>query len=199
MHKSLHLAQNDILNSILALHCGGKFECDASYGMGCFYKNIPAPELKFDITPMKEGVAMASSNKLPLADYSLNSLVFDPPFLTYVTGGRDHKNGKVAMSKRFGGYYSYDDLFQHYSTSIMEFYRVLKPGGILVFKCQDIIHNHRMHCTHHMILNQCEGLFRLKDLFILGAKHRMPGPQKGQQRHAHIWHSYFLVLERLKP
>jgi hypothetical protein len=29
----------------------------------------------------------------------------------------------------------------------------------------------------------------------LTAKHRMPSPQKGKQRHARIFHSYFLVLE----
>lgn len=26
----------------------------------------------------------------------------------------------------------------------------------------------------------------------------MPGPQKGQQRHARIWHSYFLVFQKQK-
>jgi hypothetical protein len=30
----------------------------------------------------------------------------------------------------------------------------------------------------------------------LPAKFRMPGPQKGTQRHARIFHSYFLVFER---
>lgn len=67
----------------------------------------------------------------------------------------------------------------------------------MVFKCQDIIHNHRMHCTHYNVIKwaECEG-FRLVDLFILTAKSRMPGPQKGKQRHARVWHSYFLVFEK---
>jgi hypothetical protein len=56
-----------------------------------------------------------------------------------------------------------------------------------------------MHCTHARVITmaEIEG-FRLLDLFVLLAKSRMPGPQKGQQRHARIWHSYFLVFEKLK-
>jgi len=77
-------------------------------------------------------------------------------------------------------------------------HRVLKKKGIMVIKCQDIIHNHKMHCTHVNVINWAAGMFRLKDLFVLPAKHRMPSPnRKGVQKHARIFHSYFLVLEKL--
>jgi hypothetical protein len=136
---------------------------------------------------------------LPLGPATIASCVFDPPFLTYVKNGRDHKAGSVAMSARYGGYYTYDELEDHYRGTISEAYRVLKPKGVLVFKCQDIIHNHKIHCTHFrvILMAEIEG-FRLKDLFILTAKSRMPGPQKGQQQHARVFHSYFLVFEK-KP
>lgn len=40
--------------------------------------------------------------------------------------------------------------------------------------------------------------FRLLDLFVLSAKHRLPSPNRvGIQKHARIFHSYFLVLERI--
>lgn len=128
---------------------------------------------------------------------SLGNAVFDPPFLTYVKAGRAHKSGNVALTSRFGGYYTYGELEAHYRGTLKECRRVLKPLGRLVFKCQDVIHNHRMHCTHVNVINWAsqEG-FRLLDLFVLPAKFRMPGPQKGQQRHARVFHSYFLVLER---
>ena len=36
----------------------------------------------------------------------------------------------------------------------------------------------------------------LADLFVLPAKHRLPSPNRaGTQKHARIFHSYFLVLE----
>jgi hypothetical protein len=90
----------------------------------------------------------------------------------------------------------------HYRGTIFEAHRVLKKKGILVVKCQDIIHNHAMHCTHINVVNWSAGNFRLKDLFVLAAKHRMPMPEsttenKRMQKHARVHHSYFLVLEKI--
>lgn len=194
--RSVYDTNEEILAAIMRLHCPDGFECDMTFGNGCFWKNLPRPRLCYDITPLHEGVVKACSTLLPLPPGSLANCVFDPPFLTYVRNGREH-NGKVAMTSRFGGYYRYEELEEHYRDTISEAYRVLKPGGKMIFKCQDIIHNHKMHCTHVRVIQmaEIEG-FRLADLFVLPAKHRMPGPQKGQQRHARIFHSYFLVLER---
>jgi hypothetical protein len=200
MIKSVYDKQEDILNAIIKLHCPDGFECDLTYGNGNFYKNIPRPKLCFDIEPSFDYVEKRDSCNTGLERGSLNSIMFDPPFLTYVKNGKKHKDGKVAMTSRFGGYYTYKELWQHYLGTINESFRILKKGGHLVFKCQDIIHNHKMHCTHAKIIDFAEGdggWFRLKDLFVLAAKHRMPGPQKGTQRHARIFHSYFLVFEKL--
>jgi len=194
--RSLYENQDEILSAIEYLHCPEGFECDMTYGNGAFWRRRNQPKHCFDITPLRPHVVKACSMMLPLPAGSLSNCIFDPPFLTYVRNGREH-NKKVAMTSRFGGYYQYEELEEHYQHTISEAYRVLKPKGKMIFKCQDIIHNHRMHCTHVKVIQwaELEG-FRLADLYILGAKHRMPGPQKGQQRHARIWHSYFLVLER---
>lgn len=197
--KSLYFDQDEILKSIIELYVPNGFEVDASYGNGVFYKNIEAPKYKFDIDPRQPDVINASSVDLPLDENSVSSLVFDPPFLTYIYNGRDHKDGSSIMASRFSGYEKYEDLEAHYVDSLKEFRRVLSHKGILVFKCQDIIHNHKMHCTHNNVINWANELgFRLKDLFILGAKTRLPSPQAGKQRHARIFHCYFLVLENWK-
>ena len=198
MIRSVSESQSEILASIRQLHCPDGFEVDATYGNGAFWNGTDEPKYKFDITPLKEGVVEADSRLLPLEANSIGSLVFDPPFLTYVKNGREHKGGAVAMTKRFGGYYRYEELEDHYQESISEAYRVLRKGGKLVVKCQDIIHNHQMHPTHVKVIQwaDMEG-FRLVDLFVLAAKHRMPGPQKGTQRHARIFHSYFLVFKKI--
>lgn len=197
--RSIYESQDDILNAILKLHCKQGFDCDMTYGNGSFWKTIPRPVLCYDVQPQKPEAVQGDSRALPIESECLNSIVFDPPFLTYVKGGRDHKEGKVAMTARFGGYWSYDELEDHYRDTISEAWRILKKGGHFVFKCQDIIHNHKMHCTHYNTIAMAENEgFRLADLFILAAKHRMPSPQKGQQKHARIFHSYFLVFQKPK-
>jgi tRNA G10 N-methylase Trm11 len=198
--KSVYESQSDILLGILKL-CGlESFDADITYGNGSFYSaGVPQPRLKFDIDPQVPGVEVADSALLPLADASLRSIVFDPPFLTYVRTGRTG-NGSMVMSGRFGGYWRYDELEAHYRATLKEAGRVLSAEGILVFKCQDIVHNHRLHPTHAYVMQWAEECgFRLKDLFILPAKHRLPSPNRGgKQKHARIHHSYFLVLTRLK-
>ena len=195
--RSVYFDQDEILRGIMRLHSPKGFDCDMTYGNGQFWKNLPQPRLKFDIDPQVAGVQQACSRMLPLEAESLRSVVFDPPFLTYVRAGREG-NGSMVMAKRFAGYWRYDELEDHYRDTISEAYRVLKPGGVLVFKCQDIIHNHKMHCTHANVIfwAEIEG-FRLADLFVLPAKHRLPSPNRaGTQKHARIFHSYFLVFER---
>lgn len=203
MIKSVYYDQVEILQSIMHL-CGiERFCADVTYGNGKFYDNeaIPEPVHKFDIHPQIMNVIEANSSELPLPIHSIKSLVFDPPFLTYVRAAREG-NGNMIMAKRFGGYWRYDELEKHYRDSLKEAHRVLDKKGIMVFKCQDIIHNHKMHCTHMNVMEWSRGLFRLKDLFILPVKHRMPIPQqkgtkKKVQKHARIYHSYFMVLEKL--
>ncbi len=101
------------------------------------------------------------------------------------------------MAKRFSGFWGYGELSVFYMKTIVEAYRVLANKGIFVVKCQDIIHNHKMHCTHLNVVNWSERFFRLKDLFILAAKSRMPVAGVKKQQHARIYHSYFLVLEKI--
>jgi hypothetical protein len=202
MIKSVSDSQDEILRSILDI-CGlERFDADITYGNGKFYSgDIPEPDFKFDIDPQVEGVEEASSVDIPAVDEAFSSIVFDPPFLTYVRQGRTG-NGSMIMAKRFGGYWRYEELEDHYRKTLIEAHRVLERKGILVFKCQDIVHNHAHVSTHTNVIRWAEGMFRLKDLFILTAKHRMPIPPKDgyapkKQKHARIHHSYFMVMEKV--
>ena len=200
MIRSVSFDQFEILESIKTLLEVEQFDADLSYGNGTFYKNSTEPLHKFDIDPQRDNVTRASSTALPLADQSISTAVFDPPFLTYIKAAREHDS---VMAKRYGGYWTYDELATHYIDTLKEAHRIIKPKGCLVFKCQDIVHNHKLHPTHINVTKWADGLFRLKDLFILAAKSRMAVPeQEGmkpkRQKHARIFHSYFMLLERLK-
>lgn len=201
--KSCYESQDDILNAIQKLYCPEGYHCDLTYGNGVFWKNIKRPSICCDVDPKADFVRKESSTATTIDSNALSNVVFDPPFLTYIKNGRGHQNGGVIMSKRFGGYYSYDDLENHYDESLKEMSRILKNNGKLIFKCQDIIHNHKMHPTHCMVINMAEKYnLRLLDMFILVANHRMPMPQEKmpnyKQKHARIYHSYFLVFEKVK-
>ena len=196
--QSVSYDQDYIIKSIMELCDIQQFDADLTYGNGGFWKNLPEPLFKFDIDPQTEETQCFSSTNVPINDGQIESVMFDPPFLTYIKQGREHNS---VMGKRFSGYWSYDDLASHYKATILEAYRILAKKGIFVIKCQDIVHNHKFHPTHINIVTWATGMFRLKDMFILAAKNRMPIPQtdgtkKKVQKHARIHHSYFLVLEK---
>lgn len=196
--RSLSMEQEEILLGILRLSGLPRFDADITYGNGSFYKGaVPEPTRKFDIDPQGPDVEEATSIALPMDDRSLGSIVFDPPFLTYVREGRGG-NGSMIMARRFAGYWRYDELEAHYRATLKEVGRVLQNDGILVMKCQDIVHNHRLHATHAWAIDwAADAGLRLKDLYILGANHRLPSPNRGgTQKHARIFHSYFLVFTR---
>ena len=194
-HKSISYDQFEILDAIIDLHTGD-IECDVTYGNGSFYKGRNEPKFKLDIQPLYPDVVRSCSTSTPFEDGQLSNIMFDPPFLTYIKQGREH--GSI-MSKRFGGYWAYSELEAHYRGTIKEAARTLKSKGQLVIKCQDIIHNHKMFCTHANVISwAAEHGFRVKDLFILNAKNRMPVNKGSKQQHARIHHSYFLVLEGKK-
>jgi len=103
MIKSVYYDQTEILQAIMQLCAIDEFCAEISYGNGKFYEKLKKPLLKFDISPQVDGVIAASSSALPIECNSLNSIVFDPPFLTYVRDAREG-NGNMVMAKRFGGY-----------------------------------------------------------------------------------------------
>lgn len=196
--KSVSYDQLEILKNIRWLHNHNEaFEVDLTYGKGAFYRKDEKPKHCLDIDPQHDFVVSSCSTDTYFKDASVGSIVFDPPFLTYVRAARTG-NGNMIMSNRFSGYWRYDELEDHYKASLREISRIMMKGGILVFKCQDIIHNHRMHCTHANVINwAAECGLKLKDLFVLPAKHRLPSPnRKGTQKHARIFHSYFLVFDK---
>jgi len=206
--KSVYSSQDQLISAIIKLYVPAGFDCDMTYGRGGFWRTAARPPHCFDILPTAGFVVKADTCKLPLVSCSITSAIFDLPFLCYVSGGRalDRPNPTSkpdsVMSQRFGGYWSYEELSEHYRGTLREANRILKPAGILAVKCQDIIYNHHIRPTHASIIQWASDLtFRLTDILILiNSKKILPvlAAKHGRQRqqHARIQHSYFLIFRK---
>ncbi len=184
-------SQHEILKAIAELHCGGAFDLDPTYSTGGFYRHgVPEPRLKYDLVPKLPDVQQADCRALPLPSASVASVVFDPPFI--------HAMGEASViGNRFADQRSQHALRALYLAALVEFYRVLKPRGILVFKCQDIVESGRQVMNHCHIWQMANGLgFVDLDMFILNAPSRIIGHNHHVQQHARKFHSYFLVFEK---
>lgn len=74
---------------------------------------------------------------------------------------------------------------------------MLKKGGILAFKCQDVINGRTQGFSHCEIYSAAKavGLYGL-DLFVFVNENRMPPPNLKKQNHARKTHTYFWVFKK---
>lgn len=196
--KSISFDEGEILRSIHELHCSDWFEVDPCYSIGRFYEDfgIPKPIHKFDINPQADGVIKSNANALPFPDHSVNSIMFDPPFLA---GENSEGENTGIICSRFSHFKSITDLWAWYSECISEFRRILKPGGILVFKNQDTVSSGKQYFSHCHIMNLAIRYDMYpKDFFILLAKSRLIGGNHNQQQHARKFHCYYWVFVNQK-
>lgn len=191
---SLSFDQTKILKDIMQLYNDGEpFDVDCTYSSGSFYRELPQPRLKFDIAPQGEDVIEASADKLPLENNSIGSLIFDPPFIPSIS----NVPGKI--KKRFSSFKSLPEMWGLYELAMKEFWRVLKPNGILVIKCQDTVSSGENHFSHFEIEKYAREIgFVELDLFVLGNNHTMISSTWKVQRHARKNHSFFIVFAKPK-
>jgi len=197
--SSISYSEQEIIRDILYLHAGGgSIECDPTYSVGNFYKKgLPEPKFRFDLTPQAPGVIEADSSALPLNDNSIQVIMFDPPFVISGEGYEGLDEGSGIISKRFTAFKSFEELKKMYSGSLKEFSRVLLDGGIVIFKCQDIVVCAKNHFTHSWVMFEAiKNGFYPKDLFVLLARNRINDGRK--QQHCRKYHSYFWVFKKEK-
>lgn len=199
--KSIDDDQHNIIKNIIKLHIPkGVLDCDITYSKGNFYKNgVVKPEHIFDMYPQTDDT-LPLGDRISLDDNSIDSIIIDLPF---VVGGvrkvQEYKDGSCIIAKRFEQYRSMKELESSYKHWINEAYRVLKPNGVLVFKCQDTVSARTQHLIHVTSIVEMSKIgFYVKDLVNLLAKSRIISPKHNNQQHARKFHSYFLVAVKKK-
>lgn len=201
MVKSVSYDQGEIIRNILQLHIPSRqIDCDPTFSKGVCYKDagIQVPKYRFDINPQCDGVEYGDSRHLPLDDESVDSILFDPPFLAATGKSLEENKSNNVINKRFGVYPSEKELHQFYIDSMVEAHRILRSGGILIFKCQDKVKNMKQYMSHVFIMNEAVKIgFYPRDLFVLIAKSRLVADwQVRNQKNARKFHCYFWVFEK---
>ena len=192
--RTVYKDERELLNDVLWLYNGGHgVDVDPCYSVGRFWKGLPQPKYKFDVVPQLPEVKQADCTNLPLENESVKSVMFDPPFVTY-------PSDTSIITNRFSAFETLEDLKDMYIESLSEFYRVLAPKGLLIFKCQDLVHNHRQFLTHVFVINRAEieGFF-CHDCIILMRDNVLLSPHVQKQQHARKTHSYYLVFSKGLP
>lgn len=191
-YLSVFKEDSEILKAISDIHLRGEwFDLDCTYSKGVFYKDIPQPKYKSDIEPLFDDVMKLDATEMKgIADNSFNSIVFDPPFL--FRKRKSVNNDKICA--RFSYFTSYEELVEMYQKSLNQFKRVLKKGGYLCFKCQDMTDN-KFYCTHNFIINYARQIgFELKDIIIKATTQKLQREAKQQNCVAKV-HSYWLIFK----
>ena len=198
--RSISYDQGEIIRNILKLHVPeGKIDCDPTFSTGAFYNGtgIDLPQYRFDISPQRSDVVQADARHLPLDDGCISCMMLDPPFLATKGKSLNSTDGNI-INRRFGVYPDEKSLHRCYSDMLTEAYRILKPDGILIFKCQDKVSSGKQYLSHVFIVNEAVRIgFYPKDLFVLLAKSRLVAEwQKRNQKHSRKYHAYFIVLQK---
>ena len=127
-------------------------------------------------------------------------VVVDLPFVISPPNApsmKEIKKGRNIIANRFAAFYPSDELYQTYSFFIKEAFRVLKPNGLLVWKCQMTVSGGINHSIpyYSVMCGQKVG-FTLEDEFILTARTRLISGKVKTQKHARKYHSNFLVFKK---
>jgi hypothetical protein len=188
--ETVFQSQRELLDAVRELYSITHFELDPTFGAGALHRGRRHPDLCFDLVPRNLIAAPADVLALPLPDASVGTIIFDPPFLA---GG----GTTSVMHQRYSSFSTVRELYEFYGQSLVELRRVLKPNGLLVFKCQDINNGRSQGFSHCEIYRMALdiGLYA-HDLFILTSSNRMRPYKMKTQKHARKSHCYFWVFKK---
>lgn len=204
---SAHIGGNaDVFAQILRLHVPrGAVVADVTWGKGVFWQRVRKELYEIRATDISMGV---DCRDLPYADGEIDCVILDPP---YMEGFFRHQSSQKAGGGSYAAFrenYSNGDerpgrskwhaaVTDLYREAGREAYRVLKPSGVLIVKCQDEVSANRQWLTHVEIVNDYESMgFYTKDLFVVVRSNKPAITRLKKQVHARKNHSYFLVFTK---
>ena len=195
--SSHHGTNDQVFPYIMSLYVApNSTVADVTYGKGVFWKKVPKGMYALKKSDLSTGI---DCRDLPYQSESIDCIVFDPPYM-HTPGGTAHtnhqnyegyyRNNKTQSEKKY-----HEAVLDLYFSAAKEAFRVLKPGGIYIVKCQDEVCALRQRFTHVEIINELTTYgFVPEDLFVVTRKGKPGVSVMLRQLHARKNHSYFLVF-----
>lgn len=191
----------DVFPYVLSLYVAlGSKVADVTYGNGVFWQQVPEGIYNLLATDILTGV---DCRQLPYEDESIDCVVFDPPYM-HTPGGSAHvghqnyegyyRNNSINSDKKY-----HEAVLDLYFQAARESWRVLRPNGIYIVKCQDEVCANQQRLTHVEIINELSTYgFIAEDLFVVMRLGKPGVSRVVNQVHARKAHSYFLVFHKPK-
>jgi len=131
---------------------------DCTYNTGTMWKGVPVGyKLKtIDIDPQYKTDAVGDFRNMPFDDASFDVIVFDPPHLpvaAYSDSEVSQRWSRVYGNTADGEARQGDNVVPLFLPFLLESIRVLRPGGIVLAKITDMVHNHRYQWQHVDFIN----------------------------------------------
>lgn len=165
---------------------------DVTYGLGRFWKQYrPLQFAACDLNP-DCGVEIADFTKLPYADRSFSTVVFDPP---YKLNGTPSQGGPATSDEDYGvggDYRTPESRHQLMRDGLTDCARVATE--FVIVKCMNQVVSGRVHWQVDMMTEhgQTNGLTKVDELFVYGYRVQ---PAGRRQEHAHRDYSTCLVFK----
>jgi len=176
----------------------GSTVADVTAGRMIFWQRIDTKRWDFrpsDIAPQIKGVRRMDFRRLNYADGSIDTVVFDPPYLSRSgeNAAYEHRYRASAAGK------CHAEMMGIYAAGMKEAHRALKDGGLLWVKCADEVESGQFRPGHCDVLDVGRKIgFNPVDLFVLvrstGTMHRYPAQYHSRRNHSYLW-----VLQKPAP
>lgn len=193
----------DLFREIMMMYAPEGAMClDLNWGKGRFWKRIDPDAYQVvgvDISEKLRSTTCAywlvrgDNDALPFRDGSFDVCVLDPPF---GTGSSTAQTIGTASSYNLQGVDHFQNIMQMYLDGMFHAYKMLKPSGLLILKCQDVIMSGSYQPLHYDIRTQgWDYGFDIIMTYILVRKGK-PIMRHTFQRNPRASHSYFLVFRK---